>query len=167
MALTAAITAILDLPIRSWIALACLIALGGLLLSAALSDLRRRRISNELCIAVAVMALPYWLAIEPTFGRFAIQLSCGVIVGLVLAVPFGYHLLGGGDVKLMAALALWILPYSLYETMLMVAMGGGVLAIVVIVLTYRSQSCRSVPYGVAIAAAGLYRVGSLIKHLVG
>ena len=58
--------------------------------------------------AVAAGAPLYWLsiALNPWPGM-AIQLAAGAIVFLLLAVAFFAGMMGGGDVKLAAALALW------------------------------------------------------------
>jgi prepilin peptidase CpaA len=156
----------LHLASGSATALFSLVVLAGLLLAATVSDLRWRRISNRLCLAVALFAMPYWLATDPTFLRLAVQILCAVLVGMVLIVPFGLGLLGGGDVKLMAALALWIAPDLLTQAILMVAMGGGVLAVGVILFNRRSIA-PTVPYGVAIAVAGLFQVVTRIELLIG
>ncbi|MDB5714589.1 MAG: peptidase prepilin type [Sphingomonadales bacterium] len=169
MAIGAAIEATLDAALhlrpKSMIAVVCLLALAALMIGAVLSDLRRRRIPNRLCLAIAILALPYWLATDPTFLRLAIQILCAAVVAMTLMIPFYYRVLGGGDVKMMAALALWLPPDRLYETILMVAMGGGLLAIGIILFNRRSMS-PTVPYGVAIAAAGLFQVVARLKRLI-
>ncbi|MDB5700374.1 MAG: peptidase prepilin type [Sphingomonadales bacterium] len=164
-AIGSALNAALHLSPKPMIALLCLIVLAALTIGAALSDLRRRRIPNRLCLVIAVLALPYWLATDPTFLRLAIQILCAAVVAMTLMIPFYYRVLGGGDVKMMAALALWLPPDPLYETILMVAMGGGLLAIGVVLFDRRSMS-PTVPYGVAIAAAGLFQVIGRMKHLI-
>jgi prepilin peptidase CpaA len=165
-AIGSALNAALDLRPKPMIALLCLIVLAMLLTGAAVSDLRWRRIPNRLCLAIAVLALPYWLATDPTFLRLAIQILCAAVIAMTLMIPFYYRVLGGGDVKMMAALALWLPPDMLYETTLMVAMAGGLLAIGVILFDRRSTS-PTVPYGVAIAAAGLVQAVARMKHLIG
>ena len=149
------------------IALVCLTALALLLLAAALSDLRRRHIANGLCRAVALLALPYWLALDPSLARLAVQMLCALVVGLLLLTAFRFDLLGGGDVKLMTALALWLPPFLLYQTILMVAIGGGLLAIAVLLFNRRRLACPSVPYGVAIAIAGLVQITLRVAALIG
>jgi prepilin peptidase CpaA len=151
----------------STVTLLSLGVLAVLLLAATLSDLRRRRIPNRLCIAVALMALPYWLGSDPSFQRLAIQLACAALVGLLMMVPFSYRLLGGGDVKLIAALALWLPPFILYQTLVIIAIGGGVLAVGVILFNRGRVLRPTVPYGVAVAAAGLFQIVAKVNHLIG
>src|SRR3546814_5725555 len=64
--------------------------------------------------------------------------------------------MGGGDVKMIGAVMLWI-PLPLFMPMLMImAIGGGILsAAMLIPMQFRpSHKVAEVPYGVAIAAAG-------------
>ncbi len=78
--------------------------------------------------------------------------------------------MGGGDVKLLSASALWFgFDFSLALYMLAVAVTGGVLTVAILLLRSRSQEimasglpipdsllvARKVPYGIAIAIAGL------------
>lgn len=85
-----------------------LLILCAWLAACAIQDARQRQISNWLTIGVIVLALVYllitgrtWLGAEATEGGWALLFS------LALTLP-GYWLgkLGGGDLKLLAALAL-------------------------------------------------------------
>ena len=85
-----------------------LLILCAWLSACAIQDARQRQISNGLTIGVIVLALVYllitgrtWLGAEATEGGWALLFS------LALTLP-GYWLgkLGGGDLKLLAALAL-------------------------------------------------------------
>jgi prepilin peptidase CpaA len=132
-----------------------LLALMILLMVAAFSDLRSRRIGNRLCLTVALLALPYWLVADPQHPfRLLIQLGLAIGVCLVLLLPFLANLLGGGDVKLMATLTLWLPPESLIRALLVVSIAGGLLGVAMLLLA-RRWSEKSVPYGVAIAIAGI------------
>ncbi len=147
-------------------ALIALLALVALLLVAALSDLRRRRIGNRLCLTIALLALPYWLVAEPTHPfRLLIQIGLALGVCLVLFLPFVANLLGGGDVKLMAALALWLPPEALINALLVVSIAGGVLGLIMLFFARRWTE-KSVPYGVAIAIAGVLAVAPRMVELL-
>jgi prepilin peptidase CpaA len=68
--------------------------------------------------------------------------------------------MGGGDVKLIAALALW-LPVDDFMTMLMVmSIAGGVVTLAMIVegKLRRAGGAIEVPYGVAIVFAALMSI---------
>ena len=88
-----------------------LLALAATLVVAAVIDVRTFTISNRLNAAVAAGAPLYWLsiALNPWPGM-AIQLAAGAIVFVLLAGAFYAGMMGGGDVKLAAALALWFSP---------------------------------------------------------
>src|SRR5207253_179657 len=92
---------------------ALLLGLAALLVVAAVIDVRTFTISNRLNLTVALLAPLYWLsiALSPWPG-VAIQLAAGVTVFTILAGAFYAGMMGGGDVKLAAALALWCSPAS-------------------------------------------------------
>ena len=82
--------------------------LGVLLLVAAAIDMRTFTISNRLNVAVALLAPVYWWSIGlPLWPDAAIQVGVSLAVFLLLAAAFYAGMMGGGDVKLAGALALW------------------------------------------------------------
>ena len=66
--------------------------------------------------------------------------------------------MGGGDVKLAAALALWFAPGDTVRLIILMSLAGGLLTLVVLgVHRARKKEGRpEVPYGVAIAFGGLW-----------
>ena len=141
------------------ISLGLMAILGLLMIAAAISDLRSRTISNELNAAMALLAIPFWiisgLAVWPDMP---IQCGAAFAVFLVFAGLFAIGAMGGGDVKMIGAVMLGI-PLPLFLPMLTVmAMGGGILSAVMLIhlKLRRSDKPVEVPYGVAIAAAGLW-----------
>lgn len=131
------------------------------LLAAAFTDLRRRQIDNWLNAAIAIMAPAFWwasgLALWPDV---AWQLGVTVIAFAALAILFAMKLMGGGDVKLLTALALWIRPEHFLWLVVVMSVIGGVLTIVFASWhVMRRQTGRiAIPYGVAICAAALLTV---------
>ena len=126
-------------------------ALGGLLVSAGIEDARTREIANWKNAAVALLAPLWWYA-----NGLDIWPDMALQLGVALAV-FAVFLMGGGDVKLIVALALW-LPFPAYLSMLMVmSIAGGVVTIVMMAerIIKKTSATIEVPYGVAIAFAGL------------
>ena len=92
---------------------ALLIGLAAILVVAAVVDLRTFTISNRLNLTVAALAPLYWLSIPlAPWPDVAIHLAAGAGVFVLLAVAFYAGMMGGGDVKLAAALALWFSPQS-------------------------------------------------------
>jgi prepilin peptidase CpaA len=135
-----------------------LIALAALLVVAAAIDVRTFTISNRLNLAVALCAPVYWLSIPLTpWPAMAIQLAAGAVVFLLLAGAFFAGMMGGGDVKLAAALALWFPPLLTVRFLLLMSIAGGVLTLGILGW-HRAKSREGrpeIPYGVAIAFGGL------------
>jgi prepilin peptidase CpaA len=136
-----------------------LAALAIALLFAAFTDLRARVIENWLTLGMALAAPLFWWAtgLSPWPGM-ALQLGLGLAVFAALAGLFALGAMGGGDVKLLSALALWLPWQPFLKLVVLMALIGGALTIVV---AARHRIARrpgrvQVPYGVAIAAAGLW-----------
>lgn len=150
----------LDDPIKY----ALLAALAVALVIAAFTDLKSRRIANWLNLAIAVGAPVFWwangLAIWPDM---AIQLGLAVATFAVLSVLFALKAMGGGDVKLLTALALWIQPQPYLQLLIMMALLGGVLTLMFGAwhVMRRQKDRIAIPYGVAIALAGLWTIGTV------
>lgn len=140
-----------------------LIALAIALLFAAFTDLRSRRIDNWLNAGIALGAPLFWwssgLALWPDI---AMQIGVAIAAFAVLAVLFAMRAMGGGDVKLLTALALWIQPVWFLQLLIVMALVGGILTIVFGAwhVMRRQRDRLAVPYGVAIAFAGLWVLGS-------
>jgi prepilin peptidase CpaA len=130
------------------------------LVAAAAEDAVRLRISNLTCLAVLIGAL-----VAMAIAGFPIELwQNGVVFALMLAagtLAFAGRMLGGGDVKLLAALGLWMTFSGAVWLLAAVFMAGGVLAIAFIMTRplrrpaggprQKSASGR-IPYGLAIVA---------------
>ena len=80
---------------------------------------------------------------------------------LFLAVLFALRAMGGGDVKLLTALALWIPPVPYMHLLTVMAVAGGLLTIVFGAwhITRKRKERVAIPYGVAIAIGGLWVMG--------
>jgi prepilin peptidase CpaA len=141
--------------------LLALLAIG--LLIAAFTDIRSRQIANWLNAAIALGAPLYWwasgLALWPDI---AIQFGVAAATFAALAVLFAIRAMGGGDVKLLVALALWIPPIQFLSLLFVMALVGGLLTIVCGAWYFmrRQRDRLAVPYGVAIATGGLWVLGA-------
>jgi prepilin peptidase CpaA len=135
-----------------------LLLLGAILIVAAVVDVRTFTISNRLNATVALLAPAYWLSIamEPWPGM-AVQLAAGGIVFALLAGAFYAGMMGGGDVKLAAALALWFTPGGTLKFLVLMSLAGGVLTLAILLWhsAQKRQGRPEIPYGVAIAFGGL------------
>lgn len=133
--------------------------LGILMIVAAISDLRSRSISNGLNAAMALLAIPFWISSGMAlWPDVAVQFGAAFGVFLIFAGLFAIGAMGGGDVKMIGAVMLWI-PLNLFLPMLTImAIGGGILSAVMLIHSKIRPSDKAVevPYGVAIAAAGLW-----------
>ena len=141
------------------ISLGLMALLGVLMVAAAVSDLRSRTISNGLNAAMALLAIPFWFAAGwAIWPDIPLQFGAAFAVFLLFAGLFAIGAMGGGDVKMIGAVMLWI-PVSLYAPMLTImAIGGGILSAVMLIQSKIRPSDKAieVPYGVAIAIAGLW-----------
>lgn len=102
------------------------VIIGGL---ACATDVTHRRIPNTLTLTGAVGALIFFLV---TAGSHGLAWAAGGwVVGLAMFLPF-FLLggLGGGDVKLVAALGAWLGPLNAVWLALYVALAGGPMAVV-------------------------------------
>jgi prepilin peptidase CpaA len=136
-----------------------LVTLAILLLVAAVVDVRTFTISDRLNLCVALLAPIYWWSISMPLGwGVAMQLATGAAVFAVFAMAFFLGMMGGGDVKLAATLALWFSPATTLRFLVLMSLAGGVLTLVVMVLhkVRRREGPPEVPYGVAIAFGGIF-----------
>ena len=142
----------------SFLYYALLIALAIALLIAAFTDFRRRQIDNWLNAAVALGAPLFWYASVLGLSDIAIQFGVALAAFAVLAVLFAIGAMGGGDVKLLTALALWIAPIPFLHLVIIMALAGGVLTIIfgAVHVIRRSREKIAIPYGIAISIAGLW-----------
>ena len=135
-----------------------LVALAVILVIAAVVDVRTFTISNRLNLTVALLAPVYWtsIALSPWPG-VAVQLAGGATVFALLAGAFYAGMMGGGDVKLAAALALWFPPLATIKFLVLMSLAGGVLTLVVLAWhrARKREGRPEIPYGVAIAFGGL------------
>jgi prepilin peptidase CpaA len=97
------------------------------LVSAAASDLARRIIPNWLVIVVGAGGVIFRMATTERHGMWA---SAGIAGFLFVALRLlsGLGALGGGDVKLMAAVALGQPPASMLPILLGIGVAGGAIA---------------------------------------
>lgn len=135
-----------------------LIVLATLLVVAAVIDVRTFTISNKLNLAVALLAPIYWLAVPLSlWPEVPIQIAGAAVVFLLLAAAFYAGMMGGGDVKLAAALALWFPPGLTIKFLVLMSLAGGVLTIGLLIWhrAKRREGRPEIPYGVAIAFGAL------------
>jgi prepilin peptidase CpaA len=134
------------------------IVLALILVVAAAIDIRTFTISNRLNLTVALLAIPYWFAAHvPLWPGVAILVGIAIGVFFLLSLAFAAGMMGGGDVKLAGAMALWFTPDETMRFLVYMSIVGGVLTLGL--MAYHKARKRpnwpEIPYGVAIAAGGL------------
>lgn len=145
-------------------------AVAVLLIAAAISDIRRFVIPNWICLALVALFAVRLIAAGADGQPVALHMiSLALALGVFVAGATAFHRgwLGGGDVKLLAATSLWMAPVQLLDFLVLVALLGGVLALIVfccvwirqhLIVRHSTASASAsvgLPYGVAISAAGV------------
>ena len=132
--------------------------LAALLIAAGVQDVRSREIANWKNAAIALLAPLWWwaqgLALWPDV---AVQLALALTVFGLFAFAFARGWMGGGDVKMIGALALWFPFLPLLWMLVIMSLLGGALTLGMLAVHWlrRKGAQPEVPYGVAIAIAGL------------
>jgi len=145
-----------------WFSYGLLGALAIALLVAAATDIRRREIDNWLNAGIAICAPLFWFASGMSWLDVGFQIAMATMVFIILAALFATGSMGGGDVKLLTVLALWVHPLWFLQLLVVMSVAGGLLTLVLFARHRLQQSGGrlAVPYGVAISFAGLWTLGS-------
>lgn len=134
-------------------------ALAVILVWVAVVDIKTFTIADGINIAIALMAPLYWWSVGlPLWPDAAIRVGTAIGVFLLFAGAFYLGAMGGGDVKLAGALALWFAPAATLKLIVLMSIAGGVLTMIILgVHRARKKEGRpEIPYGVAIAFGGLW-----------
>ncbi|MFQ5534731.1 MAG: prepilin peptidase [Sphingomonadales bacterium] len=163
-----------------------IIVFAGLLIGAAITDVRHFLIPNQICVAIVLLFPLHVFAISSMPGNFLFMewLASVAVALLIFAIGAGLFALGrigGGDVKLLAATSLWAGPAGVASLLAITAIAGGMVGLIVL---WRSRQIRiagpshqqapeanpalkqPVPYGVAIACGGLMIAGHLMSAAI-
>ncbi|WP_423394792.1 A24 family peptidase [Burkholderia sp. LMG 21824] len=143
-----------------------------LLAALAAQDLRDRRLSNRVVLAFAAL---YFVAAALAHDGFA-PLAGHVAAGASMLLLFGgmRHAgwIGGGDVKLAAAVFLWAGPAWAFPVLTGVGACGALCGLALLAsrrrhaAQVRAVAARGVPYGVALALGGTLAVWASFPHTV-
>ncbi|MGY3697433.1 prepilin peptidase CpaA [Bradyrhizobium sp. USDA 3240] len=150
----------------------------ALLFYVATIDIATRLIRNEICLALAFLGIVGQLTSPTQIGQ---SLIVATILLLVLFVIYQRGAIGGGDVKLLVALAIGLPLTGVIELLTATALAGGVLAAVHLIMRrlptprlapagsslarrvyaverWRHLRHAPLPYGVAIACGGIWTI---------
>lgn len=142
----------------TWLA----ILLSLLLVGAAVQDILTRRISNYLVLAIILLGVVAVAVIGPSSALW--QNGVLFILALGIGLPiYSAGILGGGDIKLLAAIILWSDLHGAPRLIAAVFMMGGLVAVAMLIRLLASRTPaegrgaqrRSVPYAVAVAGGAL------------
>ena len=109
-----------------------------LLVIGCITDLRSRKIPNELVLAILVSGWLFVLVSSPDAWRALGMSLAGTAVGF--GIWIGFYLLGvigAGDVKFFAAAGAWLGPGATWRAALIAAIAGGILAVAFLITEKR------------------------------
>ncbi|MET1112835.1 MAG: prepilin peptidase [Allosphingosinicella sp.] len=148
----------------SWFFIALLAAA---MLWATICDWRSRTIPNWLNGAIALLAIPFWWSVGlGLWPDVALQIAVAAAVFALFAIVFRFGGMGGGDVKMAAAVALW-LPYAgVVKLFVIMSLAGGVLTLCMLIAHRMAKAAGrpEIPYGIAIAFGGFWLIGERILN---
>lgn len=137
------------------------------LLAASISDISRRIIPNEVSL-VLVLGFVLHALVELSISEAMGNVLLGGLVLMLATLLYWGRLLGGGDVKLLAACSLWTGWNGLAALLLATALLGGGIAVILVAWSRcrrwlsgpAAAPAMTVPYGVAIAASTFWVVAT-------
>ena len=154
----------LTLELAQWL------VFGGLLLAVSLTDGAKRIIPDKLLIAMAVNRVVWLFALgQPLWDTVKGMLASGIIPAALLAFVLlaekvlGREAMGGGDIKLLLAMAF----YLSWPELLLTLLGGCLLGIIG---AAAARETGAIPFGPYLAAAGVLAVcfgGPLVSWYLG
>jgi prepilin peptidase CpaA len=133
-------------------------------------DLLTFTIPSRLCLTLAVGYLILAVMLGVPAVDILLNISCGLAILVMTFVMFNLGVIGGGDAKLAAATAAWLGWTAILNYGLAAAIFGGILTLVLLGarkaplpaplgrvdwLARLHNANAGVPYGIALAAAGL------------
>jgi prepilin peptidase CpaA len=150
----------------------------GLLGAAAGWDIAVRRIPDLTSLGLLLLGIAE--RASEGVADLGVSVACAALVFVLLTLLHARGLLGGGDVKLAAALAIGLPPLGIYQLVMLTGALGGLLALLYLLLAqilpaprpagpaatllkriraaeaWRIRRRGPLPYGVAIAGAGAF-----------
>lgn len=149
-------------------------AVMAILVIAAVTDIKHRRIPNILSLIMVGLYGVFALSAHLPGSEYQVDILNGLLIGgIMLTVGMGLFALGAmgaGDIKLAAALSLFAGSHYIAAVLILITLSGGLIAGAT--WAYRKLRTKqnkvdvanrvSVPYGVAISISGIWLC---IQHL--
>ena len=147
-----------------------LASFSALMVYAAYSDLKSYTLPNFISLILVAGFVVIMMILQPPLVAIGWHIGVGAILFIIGFLMFATGLFGGGDVKVIAALGLWLGPMNVLSFLMLMAIFGGVLALALLVFRkieipqhWLKNSAiaglhskeEGIPYGVAIALAAL------------
>jgi prepilin peptidase CpaA len=133
-------------------------------------DLLTLTIPNRICLSLALGYLVLAALLGVSAADMLLNISCASAILAIAFVMFALGWVGGGDAKLAAATALWLGWSSILDYGVTAAIYGGILTLIILAarmaplpaalarfawVARLHDGKTGVPYGIALAAAGL------------
>jgi len=135
---------------------------------ACMKDLSSLTIPNWVNAGIALLFFPAALFVDISLATFGWHLLVGLIAFVICFFLFSVGAFGGGDAKMIPAVALWMGPPAIFPFLVYTAIFGGVLALAVLgarnsipaafapgFVRATMEEGNGVPYGVAISLGAL------------
>ena len=147
-----------------------LASFSALMIYAAYSDLKSYTLPNFISLILVAGFALIMVILQPPLSVVGWHVGVGAILFVIGFILFATGLFGGGDVKVIAALGLWLGPMNVLSFLTLMTIFGGVLAVALLVFRkieipqhWLENSAiaglhskeEGIPYGVAIALAAL------------
>lgn len=130
----------------------------AILLAAAVQDIWKMKISNYLVLALLVAAIATAVIVGPQVDLWKNLLI--LVIGLAIGTGiFAAGIMGGGDVKLTVAAAVWFLWTDALIMLLLIAFAGVVVVIFSVIARFvgigNKKRGRLISYGIAVAIGAI------------
>jgi prepilin peptidase CpaA len=158
-----------------------------LLLCAAMTDIAARIIPNKICVLLAVLAIARLPFSDPF--QLTMSVATTTLLFAILFILYSRAYLGGGDVKLLSALAIGLSFTALLQLLTAMSLAGWAIALLHLALRrlprpaspplgssflrrvyaierWRNLRRAPLPYGVAIAAGGIWTLIIGANHVL-
>jgi len=150
------------------------------ILHSIMTDCRSLIISNKTTLFIVILFFTESLINSRIDNTFFYTVLCSFFVFLLFFAFFVFNFLGGGDVKLVASISLWLGPALLFDFLFYMSLIGGGLAFIKIVLmktkehlnsavftnmTYKFSQTNEIPYGIAIGFSALIMIPRIYNNL--
>jgi Flp pilus assembly protein protease CpaA len=130
----------------------------------AYGDVRTRRIPNEFAVAIGVLGLARLsLAGDPIAALYTLAAAAAVFAAAFLL--FSRGLLGGGDVKLLAATVLLVGYHELLEFLLIMSLCGAFLAVCAVAAHKLGPSLERIPLMLGLCGVPLQLTAAAQRRL--